>query len=313
MSYDKPYHDAALDGESRWGPDEFVVPAVVAQPAPEAVTAPPGRQRRVFWPAILFLATCGSTFFVGSLNSGAFSEGLKYSACLMTILVCHEMGHFLQTRRYSVPASLPWFLPLPLPPIGTLGAVIGMDARVGDRKALFDIGISGPLAGLVPTLIFLIMGLQDASVQRLNPLAQPDVMYGEPLLFRFLAWLKFGPIPEDHIVVIGPMAFAAWVGLLVTSLNLMPIGQLDGGHILYALLRRNAHFIASALLFAAIGAVIAFRLYGWSPILFLLFLMGPKHPPTANDYAPLGMWRILLGWLTLAFIFIGFTPMPLQV
>lgn len=302
MSYDKPYHDAALDGESRWEPDEFVLATVVPDSGREV--EPPRRvvRRRVWLPAVLFLATCVSTFLVG---------GWEYALSLMTILVCHEMGHFLQARRYGVPASLPFFLPMPISPIGTFGAVIGMDSRVGDRKALFDIGISGPLAGLVPTLIFCVIGIQQAKVDVIP--AGGALQFGEPLLFQFLSWLRFGPLPEGYTVFIGPMAFAGWVGLLITSLNLLPIGQLDGGHILYGLLQRKAHGVATFLLLGAVGAVVAFGYYGWTLMLFLLFLMGPKHPPTANDYVSLGAGRTVLGWLTLAFIPIGFTPTPFIV
>jgi membrane-associated protease RseP (regulator of RpoE activity) len=300
MSYDKPYHDAALNGDTRWEPREFVVPTVVSEPPPEVASPPRVVRRRVWLPAVLFLATCASTFLVG---------GWVYALALMTILICHEMGHFLQARRYGVPASLPFFLPLPIWPIGTLGAVIGMDSRIGDRKALFDIGISGPLAGLVPTLIFCIIGIQRAEIDVVPRGLGPQ--FGEPLLFQFLSWLRFGPLPEGYTVFIGPVAFAGWVGLLITSLNLMPIGQLDGGHILYAILQRKAHAVATFLLLAAVAAVVAFGYYTWTLMLFLLFLVGPKHPPTANDHAPLGPWRIALGWLTLAFVFIGFTPTPI--
>ncbi len=301
MSYDNPYHDAALSDDARWTPEEVITASTVPEPLPREAPRPHVARRRIRLPAVLFLATCASTFFVG---------GWVYALSLMTILVFHEMGHFLQARRYGVPASLPFFIPMPFSPIGTFGAVIGMDARVGDRKALFDIGISGPLAGLVPTLIFCILGIQRAEAQ----LAQgTGLQFGEPLLFQFLSWLRFGPLPEGYTVYIGPMAFAGWVGLLITSLNLLPIGQLDGGHILYGLLQRKAHGVATFLLLAAAGAVVAFGYYGWTLMLFLLFLMGPKHPPTADDNVPLGAGRTVLGWLTLAFILIGFTPNPIII
>ncbi|NLY00910.1 MAG: site-2 protease family protein [Rhodopirellula sp.] len=300
MSYDNPYHDAALGEEDRWDPDSFVVATVVPEPAREVASPPRVRRRRIALPVVLFLATCASMFYVG---------GWVYALSLMTILFCHEMGHFLQARRYGVPASLPFFIPMPFTPIGTFGAVIGMDARVGDRKALFDIGISGPLAGLVPTILFCVLGMQRAQV---DVFQSGGLQFGEPLLFQFLSWLRFGPLPEGYTVYIGPMAFAGWVGLLITSLNLLPIGQLDGGHILYGLLRRKAHHVATFILFAALAAIMAFHLYEWALMLSLIFLMGPKHPPTTNDNVPLGTARILLGWATLSFILIGFTPTPFK-
>jgi len=228
----------------------------------------------------------------------------------MTILVCHEAGHFIQAWRYGVYASFPYFLPMPLPPIGTLGAVIAMDSRVKNRRALFDIGITGPLAGLVPTLIFCVVGLQP----QFSRLARPEPgawEFGEPLVFKFLVPRILEPVPEGLEVQVGPMAMAGWVGLLITALNLFPIGQLDGGHILYSLLRRRAHPVATMLLAAAVVGAVVFRLTGWSVMLLLLILMGPKHPPTSDDTVRLGAGRILLGWLTLAFLPLGFTPNPI--
>lgn len=326
MSDDKHYHDSILTGQSQWSQDPILVAALVPEP-PASPPAPPQVTRRRIWlPLTLFLVTCVSTFVAGCgvyelLLAAAmgqldalqllpqallnyWADGLTYAVCVMTILACHEAGHFIQAWRYRVRASLPYFLPMPISPIGTFGAVIVMDSRVGDRRALFDIGITGPLAGLVPTLIFCALGIQDAHL-----VARPD-MFGDPLLIKFLAWLKFGPLPAGHAIAIGKMGFAGWVGLLITSLNLMPIGQLDGGHILYGLLRKRAHFVATFLLLAAMVAVVVTGNLGWIVMLLLLAIMGPKHPPTADDNAPLGIWRILLGWLTLAFIVIGFTPTP---
>jgi len=236
---------------------------------------------------------------------------LRYAVPVMTILVCHEMGHFIQAYRYGVYASFPYFIPMPFPPLGTLGAVIAMEPRLGHRRALFDIGISGPLAGLVPTMIFLVIGLQHST---LGIPAAHSMLFGDPLLVQFLANWILGPIPKGYEVMVDPMAFAGWVGLLITSLNLFPIGQLDGGHILYALLRKKAHKVASVVLFGALFMVIWKWEYlkSWTLMVFLLLLMGPIHPPTADDEEPLGVGRYILGWLTLAFIVVGFTPVPLQ-
>lgn len=291
---------------------ELVPSQTTARPA--AVPAPWRRHL----PLILFLATCLSTFFVGTFYVfGSLSEGLIYAASLMTILVCHEMGHYVQARRYHVPASLPYFVPVPIPPIGTMGAVIAMRPGVGDRKAMFDIGITGPLAGLVPTLVFCVVGLQHAELKQIAPRDGFSWVFNEPLLMQFLSHYYVGPRPEGHDVILNPTLFASWVGLLITSLNLIPIGQLDGGHILYALLRKKAHFVASWLLKAAmVGVAAIFVIYRqpvWILMILLLVLVGPYHPPTANDNVPLGPARIVLGWLTLAFVLVGFTPIPMQL
>ena len=311
-------------------------PIIIAEVVPEPlwreipVRRPP--RRRVVLPLVLFVATCLSTLLAGGLDAGinewlrsgpaaglavGLLEGLRYALPLMTILIFHEMGHFLQAWRYGVYASYPYFIPMPLSPIGTFGAVIGMDARMGHRRALFDIGITGPLAGLIPTLIFCIIGLQlSAPVARHQ--VDGGVVWGTPLLFNVLAQWFAPPVPDGCILDLDPMAFAGWVGLLITSLNLIPIGQLDGGHILYALLRDKAARVASLLLLLAVAATAwqSYRQHQLSPwilMVFLLVLMGPVHPPTADDREPLGLLRCVLGWLTLAFIFVGFTPDPMPL
>jgi membrane-associated protease RseP (regulator of RpoE activity) len=187
-----------------------------------------------------------------------------------------------------------------------------MQAHIGNRKALYDIGISGPLAGLVPAIACSIAGLRLSEVVEIA--GHNNVLnLGEPLLFKFLAFLTFGPLERTQDVALHPLAFAGWVGIFITGLNLIPIGQLDGGHVLYALLLRRAHAVAVFLLFAAMLAVAAFGYWAWSLMLVLLLLMGPRHPPTADDSVPLGLGRTILGWLTLAFIVLGFTPQPFYV
>lgn len=309
---------------------ELVEPplVVVAEVVPEfdwrRMPMRPPVRRRVWLPLVLFVATCLSTWLVGAADPVAemtlrygllrgmifgLAEGLKYAVPVMTILLCHEMGHFLQARRYGVYASFPYFIPMPLSPIGTFGAVIAMNARVGGRRALFDIGITGPLAGLVPSLVFCVLGLAWSTCEPFQPTPE-GLYYGTPPLFEWLIHLLKGPPPQGSVIAVHRVAFAGWVGLLITSLNLFPIGQLDGGHVLYALLRQRAKGVATAVLLAAMAAVAYYGLWGWSVMLLLVALIGPGHPPTADDTEPLGIWRTLLGWLTLAFIPIGFTPRP---
>ncbi|MEX0677457.1 MAG: site-2 protease family protein [Pirellulales bacterium] len=275
---------------------EYVPVEVVPTPV-EAVP----RRRVPALPLILFLASCASTYVV---------QGWKYAVPMMGILVCHEFGHYIQARRYRVPASLPYFIPFPFSPIGTMGAVIGMRGHMGSRKALFDIGITGPLAGLVPTLICCFVGLAWSRVDEIPKDTSQAMLFGEPLLFRWLEYWYFGTLAENQTVFVHKLAFAGWVGVFLTALNLVPIGQLDGGHVLYALLCEKARAVAWLLLAAAFVGVIVAQRYEWSLMLFLLVLIGPSHPPTANDEMPLGTGRIILGWLTLAFVVIGFTPQP---
>jgi membrane-associated protease RseP (regulator of RpoE activity) len=193
-----------------------------------------------------------------------------------------------------------------------MGAVIRMSSNIPNRKALFDIGISGPLAGLVPTLIFTFVGLMlSQPIVPGHPADPHGTAVNFPWLMTLLEPRHLGNASKMSIGLVHPLAHAGWVGLLVTSLNLFPIGQLDGGHVLYAVLRRGAHGIAVGLLAAALVAVFCFRFHSWILMLGLLLFMGPRHPPTADDQAPLGRWRVVLGLLTLAFLPFGFTPMPI--
>ena len=305
---------------SRYIIAELVPEHTAYQPQPAGPPRP-----RVWLPLGLFIATCLSTFMVSALEAGLISinpptidwnmflwGGWCYAAPLMTILICHEAGHYIQARRYRVAASFPYFIPMPLPPLGTMGAVIGMSSNIRNRRALFDIGITGPLAGLVPTIIFCVLGLSWSDVDTIHSGVRQYL--GEPLLFKLMIHQVIGSLPAGHDVFLHPMAFAGWVGLLITSLNLFPIGQLDGGHVFYALLLKKSYRPASIILkLLAIGATIIAFAYSnpmWILMIVLLFLMGPKHPPTANDFVPLGRVRTVLGWMTLAFVLVGFTPMP---
>ena len=254
----------------------------------------------VVLPVVLFLATCVSTYLAG---------GPIFAAALMFTLLAHELGHYLQARRYGVPASLPFFLPMPISPIGTMGAVIAMQPGIGNRRSLFDIAITGPIAGLVPALAFSALGLYWSEVHRVDPRWQA-IMLGEPLLFQWLSSAIFGPLPEGHDIFLHPLAYAGWVGIFITALNMIPIGQLDGGHVLYALMLRKAHVVATGLLAAAAFAIVAMGYWGFSLMLLILIFIGPRHPPTADDSVELGATRTVLGWLALPFVAIGFTPTP---
>lgn len=276
---------------------------------------------------VLFVATCASTVLAGSglyavlfepqilialYEQGLLGEplrnGLMYCGAVMLILGAHEMGHYLMARRHHVPASLPYFLPMPLTPIGTMGAVIFQGAHVADRRQMFDIAIAGPLAGLVFALPVAYLGVMDAKVVAIDP---NSIRFGDPLILKWMAEHIHGPIGANQDLQIGPLGMAGWVGIFITALNLIPIGQLDGGHILYTLILRPAHHVALALLLGAVGYMVYMKDPSYSLIILLLLIFGPKHPPTANDAVPMGAFRTILGWLTLAFIVVGFTPTPI--
>lgn len=308
-------------------------PAVPPRPADEPRGPRQFRSRRKL-ALTLFVVTCISTFLAGT-NPGLglavpdsavwgelssevksqilrtwVSNGLIFSGALMLTLLAHEMGHYLQARRHHVPASLPYFIPFPISPFGTMGAVIVQGAGFADRKKLFDIAISGPLAGLVLALPITWFGLKQSGYFPI-PESPNGPIYGDPLILQWMGQLIHGPKPAGHDLAITPLLFAGWVGIFITALNLIPIGQLDGGHVLYTLIGKRAHKVALLLMATAVGMMIYFRYPAYALMLLLLFLMGPKHPPTADDTVPLGAGRIILGWLTLAFVIVGFTPMPI--
>ena len=203
------------------------------------MTAPSSTQRDLQRAILLFVFTLGSTLYVGAAQQGFveladFWRGYTFALPLMTILLCHEMGHYIAARIHRVDVSPPYFIPLPLPftLIGTMGAVIKMRAQIKDRNALLDIGAAGPLAGLVVAVPVLIYGLHTSEV---SPIVEGMTSEGHSLFYRGLLWLIKGPIPEHSDIFLSPTAFAGWVGLLVTMMNLVPAGQLDGGRVAYAL------------------------------------------------------------------------------
>ena len=328
-----------MDFDDRTTEDVPLPTSPIQQASPQPGTAPSERsvaarphRRAVLLPAFLFVATCLSTFYVGSLideppGVARYVEtqtsrgvmrlnvhgGLVYMTAVMSILVAHEMGHFLQAVRYHVPASLPYFIPMPFSPLGTFGAVIGMPGTHADRRQMFDIGITGPLAGLVVALPIVWLGLKEAPVVAASPDQLPGhaMMFGDPLLFKFLFRVLRPDQPPDAVFGMTPLVMAGWVGLFVTGLNMLPISQLDGGHVAYALLLRKAHILARSLLVVAAIAMVLFELYSWVMIFLLVLLIGADHPPTRNDDVSLGPVRRWLGYATLTLPIFCLTPVPI--
>jgi len=263
---------------------------------------------------ILFLLTCASTFYHGYLSSPAnrVADGLWYGGGIIAILLCHEMGHYLMCLRHGVRATLPFFLPFPVfSPFGTLGAVIRMDSRLPNRRALFDIGVAGPLAGLAVTIPAIYFGIQMSEVRAVAGTGE-GVTLGDSILFSGLSFLIKGPLQDGQDVFLHPLAYAGWVGLFVTALNLLPIGQLDGGHILYALMGERSAFIGrvALALFALMGIIVFQRFPGWVPFISLLLWFGHRHPPTEDYYTPLDSKRRALAYLAFVIFILAFTPIP---
>lgn len=240
--------------------------------------------------------------------------GLWYSLTVLAILGAHEMGHYLYCRRYNVDASLPYFIPAPVPLTGTLGAVIRIREPFPTRKVLFDVGVGGPIAGFVVLVPALFIGMAMSSVA-LAPTGPGVIEFGEPLLFRWVAYLFFGAIPAKHTLNLHPMVWAAWFGMLATAINLLPFGQLDGGHITYAALDRWSTTIS----FLTVGTAILLT-YNSTSWLFMtvmmvvmLLLFGARHPRVLYDYEPLPPSRYVIAAIALVIFIICFTPVPIDM
>ena len=249
---------------------------------------------------ILFILTVASTWIVG---------GPAYSFTIILILLGHEMGHYLVSRRYGIRATLPFFLPFPLPPFGTLGAVIRMESTVSSRKALFDTGIAGPLISLLLSIPAIVIGLKLSKVIPVSHIKEGTLLLADPLLFKFLQHLVMGGVREGYDILIHPIGFAGWVGLFVTSLNLLPIGQLDGGHIAYGLFGRGSRAIY-LIAIAVMAFITVFYNPGWFLLLILIILFGFRHPPPIDDITPLDGKRKLMGGVVFLAFLISFTPTP---
>jgi len=242
-------------------------------------------------------------------------RGIPFAASILAILASHEMGHYLMSRRHHLDVTLPFFLPgVPFPPPlpGTFGALIRIRSPILDKRALLDVGCSGPLIGMLVAVPVLVVGLKLSQIGALPPGAGFSVTLGEPLLFKLVSWLTLGPLgPNDH-VLIHPVAYAGWLGLLITSLNLLPVGQLDGGHVIYALFPTWHRRIS----LACVGALVVFGIltwHGWLLWAALLTVLGTRHPPPYCDWIPLDRKRKILGILTILVFLLTFTPMPFNL
>ncbi|MDQ7053013.1 MAG: site-2 protease family protein [candidate division KSB1 bacterium] len=263
---------------------------------------------------ILFILTFITTFWTGYYHGNKISSGLWYSVGIMTILLSHEMGHYIMCRKYGIRATLPFFIPFPpyINPFGTMGAVIRMEGRIPNRRVLFDVGAGGPIAGLIPTLLAIYFGLQMSRVVPTEEISKGMVYLGDSLLFKGLTQFVIGDLSPQQDVVLHPLAYAGWVGLFVTALNLLPIGQLDGGHVLYSLFGERSQYIYPAIL--GVFAVICIFFYiGWLLLIILIMWIGFRHPPTLDPFTPLDPVRKYLAIFIFIVFILSFTPVPFKI
>jgi len=300
-------------------------------PVPYGPVVPAGPPPRRWRHVALFVLTVVTTMLVGAEHFASFHadfgarrldlsgtelllNGFWYSGSILAILGAHEFGHYYACRYYGVDASLPYFLPAPLPLTGTLGAFIRIRQIIPGKRELFDIGIAGPIAGFVVAVPVLLIGMGLSRVTELPSDTRGFIELGEPLLFQAAAWLFWGTPPEGHSINMHPMAFAAWFGLLATALNLFPIGQLDGGHISYAVLGRRSTAVTLGTLLVLIGLTfVSTSWVVWTVLTVVMLLtFGPRHPRTFDEDVPLDRGRLWLAAFALVMFVLCFTPTPIE-
>jgi membrane-associated protease RseP (regulator of RpoE activity) len=275
------------------------------------VSIGPGRKFRIpTLNIILFLATLGTVYGIPKYIFGW--DGVLFTIALMSILLVHEMGHYVASRRRGIVTSWPYFIPAPNF-IGTFGALIKSKSPFWNRRDLIEVGAAGPIAGWIVALGWLVYGLSTSSIisPELAPIAgMAFSLDGESILIRYLVPVLIGPAPEGSFYLFTEAAFAGWVGLLVTALNMLPIGQLDGGHIVYGLNPSRQVTLG----WLALGAlvILGFQSPMWWFFAALGFVMGVAHPPTLNDNKPLPLAARIMGWIALGILLVSFTPVPFQ-
>jgi membrane-associated protease RseP (regulator of RpoE activity) len=291
------------------------------------------RVRDPLWRSlVLFLLTVLTTTAAGAQHYAAFYlgfgggelpfsagelflRGLWYSVPILAILGTHEMGHYLACRYYGVEASRPYFLPMPIVLTGTLGAFIRIRQPIANKRQLFDIGIAGPIAGFAVAVPLLFAGMYLSRVTELPRDFEGELFWlGEPLLFKVAQWATFGSVPEGFSLSMHPVAFAAWFGLLATALNLFPIGQLDGGHISYAVLGPKSTIVTMVMIGCLVG--LTFWSLSWAVwaglMLVMLLAFGPRHPRTPDEDVPLDAARKRLALFAVVMFVLCFTPAPIE-
>ena len=276
---------------------------------------------KILLPLVLFILTIGTTTASGALFEGVnplrdpygMIKGIPFSFSLLLILGLHELGHWFTSRYHGVVTTLPTFIPgPPIPPlVGTFGAIIKIKSPITTKKALVQIGAAGPLAGFVVAVVVTIIGLR-LSWYIPNFPTYSTLVPGDSILFKLLREVFLGPRPAGHILFVHPVLYAGWFGLLLTCLNLLPVGQLDGGHILYAVNHKNHHVISiCCVLF--LGIMGFFTWYGWIFWAVLVTIIGLRHPPTMDAHIALDRSASITAVASLVVFVLTFTPTPFYI
>lgn len=268
------------------------------------VNKPETGESRIHINIVLFLVTIVTTIFAGYLFQGSIIDGIAFSIAIMTILGTHEFAHFFAARKHGVKATLPYFIPAPFI-FGTFGAVINVKSAIPDKNALFDLGVSGPIVGFLVTIPFLIIGLYLSYVA---PIQAGAINFYPPLIMQVIMQFISPQIPAGYELYVHPVAFAAWGGIFITMLNLMPVAVLDGGHISRSLFNRKIHYYIS------IGGIVATVLLGWYLMAILmaifLFFLVKTHPGALDNVSSLSRKRKILAVVMVIIFILCLTPAP---
>lgn len=262
----------------------------------------------------LFLLTLLTTLVAGTFQQGmnpledpgSLWQGIPFSFTLLMILAAHEFGHYIMAKKHRIDVTLPYFIPAPSF-IGTFGAFIKMKSPMLDRRMLLDVGAAGPLTGMIVAVPVLAVGLMLSEIR--PGVAETGLSLGSSLLFSLMSWIIHGYLPDEVNLILHPIAFSGWIGLLVTCLNLLPVGQLDGGHVAYAILGPRQGMVARVV----VAVLVVLGLTGWSGWLIwaaILMFMGISHPPVVYEWIPLDNTRKVIGWVALTLFVVTFTPVP---
>jgi membrane-associated protease RseP (regulator of RpoE activity) len=243
-------------------------------------------------------------------DPGEIFRGLPFALSLMIILLTHEFSHYFASKKHGVKATLPYFIPAPTI-IGTFGAFIKMKSPIVTRRALVDIGASGPIAGFIVSVAAAVIGLHSSEIVPVSQ-AKGALNLGDSILFTLLAKAVVGVTPADAEILLNPVAFAGWIGLFVTSINLIPVGQLDGGHIAFAFLGER-HARLSFVLVLMMSVLGFFLWEGWVVWAVLLLVLGLRHPPVVYWEETLDKKRRVIGWVALLIFILTFIPEPFKI
>ncbi len=279
--------------------------------------------RLMFHLFLVSLTVLTTTIAVGFFWFEGFLDGIVYSFTVLSILGAHEMGHYIACRWYGVRATLPFFIPVPIPPVGTFGAFIKIKSPIPSRRALFDIGIAGPLAGFVFAAPAAFIAHYFTAPAQPAEVTEGMVTIHSPLLFQFFErafnlppfGLGLSVPPSGEL---NPVMWAAWIGVFMTSLNLLPVGQLDGGHVTYAVFGRRGHRMAAWMSYMSVIALAAFSIQSgmWNWVVYaalLTLVIRIGHPPVVDESEPLGLARILVAIIGLLVFVLSFLPFPITI